>query len=140
MPVMAIVGDKFLPRKTWIALALTLLALIAWPLGAWMISSNGSLVSVVTSHLLLFALLSVPLGSGPALFVELFPQSDRLSGYSVSFNVGMGVFGGMTPMIATTLIEKTGDPLAPFYYMITAAAIAALVLSKITDRSRGPLL
>ena len=40
-----------------------------------------------------FALLAVPIGSGPALFVEMFPESDRLSGYSVAFNVGLGVVG-----------------------------------------------
>ena len=58
--------------------------------------------SVVATHAITFALLSVPLGSAPALFVEMFPQSDRLSGYSVAFNVGLGVFGGLTPMVATS--------------------------------------
>jgi MHS family proline/betaine transporter-like MFS transporter len=139
MPLAAIVGDRFLPRRTWIALSLLLIALSAWPLHAWMLASGGSLMSVAATHALLFALISVPLGSAPALFVELFPERDRLSGYSVAFNVGMGVFGGMTPMIATSLIAATGAPTAPALYAAAAALIAVGALFAMADRSRAPL-
>ena len=117
MPLAAIVGDRWLPRRTWIALAILLVALISWPLYAWMAASGGSLISVVTTHALTFALLAVPLGSAPALFVEMFPERDRLSGYSVAFNVGIGIFGGATPMIATSLIAATGLVTAPALYL-----------------------
>jgi MHS family proline/betaine transporter-like MFS transporter len=139
MPLGAIVGDRWLPRRTWIALAVLALGLSAWPLYEWMLASGGSLTSVVVAHALSFLLLAVPLGSGPALFVELFPERDRLSGYSVAFNIGLGVFGGLTPMIATTLIAVTGMPLAPSLYLAAAAFIAVGALSMMTDRSRSPL-
>jgi MHS family proline/betaine transporter-like MFS transporter len=87
----------------------------------------------------MFALLAVPLGSGPAFFVELFPERDRLSGYSVSFNIGLGVFGGLTPMIATALINATGLALSPAWYMMAAALLAVVALSLSPDRSRAPL-
>jgi MHS family proline/betaine transporter-like MFS transporter len=73
------------------------------------------------------------------LFVEMFPESDRLSGYSVAFNIGLGIFGGMTPMIATSLIAATGTPLAPAFYLAVAALGAVLVLALLPDRSRAPL-
>jgi MHS family proline/betaine transporter-like MFS transporter len=139
MPLAAIVGDRLLPRRTWIGLALAVLALAAWPLHAWMLSSEGSLASVVSTHALTFALISVPLGSGPALFVEMFPESDRLSGYSVAFNIGVGVFGGLTPMIATSLIVATGDVTAPAIYMLVAGITAVGALALTPDRSREPL-
>ena len=91
MPLAAVVGDKWLPRRTWIALSIFLLALATWPLHEWMLASGGSLVSVLMAHVLTFLLLAVPLGSGPALFVELFPERDRLSGYSVAFNLETAV-------------------------------------------------
>jgi MHS family proline/betaine transporter-like MFS transporter len=139
MPLAAIVGDRLLPRRTWIAIAVFLVGCGAWPLYHWMMSSGGSLVSVIVTHAVTFALLSVPLGSGPALFVEMFPERDRLSGYSVAFNVGLGVFGGLTPMIATSLIAATGDVVAPAFYLTAAAALAVVALSFIPDRSRSPL-
>lgn len=139
MPLAAIVGDRLLPRRTWIALAIGLVAVISWPLYRWMLASGGSLISVAVTHALTFALLSVPLGSGPALFVEMFPQRDRLSGYSVAFNLGVGVFGGLTPMIATSLIATTGATTAPAAYLTAAALIAVLALALTPDRSRAPL-
>jgi MHS family proline/betaine transporter-like MFS transporter len=139
MPLAAIVGDRVLARRTWIGLAILGLGLVAWPLYAWMLASGGSFVSVLVFHVVAFALLSVPLGSGPALFVEMFPESDRLSGYSVAFNLGMGVFGGLTPMIATTLMAVTGFATAPAVYMAVACAVAVVCLAFVPDRSRSPL-
>jgi MHS family proline/betaine transporter-like MFS transporter len=81
----------------------------------------------------------VPLGSGPALFVEMFPERDRLSGYSVAFNLGVGVFGGLTPMVATSLIETTGLSTAPALYMTFAGLCAVIALALPPDRSRAPL-
>jgi MHS family proline/betaine transporter-like MFS transporter len=139
MPVLAVVGDRLVPRRTWIAMAMGALALVAWPLYAWMEASDGSLAAVVTSHLIAFALLAVPLGSGPALFVEMFPQRDRLSGYSVAFNIGLGVFGGITPMVATSLIALSDEATAPGWYMAVAGVLAVLALVATPDRSRSPL-
>ncbi|MGC9420157.1 MAG: MFS transporter [Rhodovulum sp.] len=139
MPLAAIVGDRWIPRRTWIGAALFALAACAWPLHAWIIASGGSLAAVVVVHALTFALLAVPLGSAPALFVEMFPECDRLSGYSVAFNVGVGVFGGLTPMIATSLIAATGAATAPAVYMAVAGLLACAALALTPDRSRAPL-
>lgn len=139
MPLAAIVGDRVLPRRTWIAIALFLIAMTAWPLHEWMLRSHGGMAAVIATHAITFLLLSVPLGSGPALFVEMFPESDRLSGYSVAFNIGVGVFGGLTPMIATSLIALTGSPAAPALYMLAAGLFATAALAITPDRSRSPL-
>lgn len=91
MPITAIIGDRLLARKKWISLAILGLALAAWPLYEWMLYSGGSSTSVVIATGATFLFLAVPLGSSPALFVEMFPEEDRLSGYSVAFNVGLGI-------------------------------------------------
>jgi MFS transporter, MHS family, proline/betaine transporter len=139
MPLAAMVGDKWLPRRTWIALAILLLGVVAWPLHDWMLASSGSLASVLTGHAVMFLLLAVPLGSGPALFVELFPERDRLSGYSVAFNIGLGIFGGLTPMVAAILVATTGAPTAPAMLLTVVAFIGVLALTLMPDRSRTPL-
>lgn len=139
MPLFAVIGDKWLPRRTLIALSMLLLALMAWPLYEWMLASGGSMMSVLTAYLVTFLLLAVPLGSGPALFTEMFPECDRLSGYSVAFNIGMGVFGGMTPMIATSLIAGTNGPMAAAFYLIIACLAGVAALAMTPDRSREPL-
>jgi len=139
MPVFAVVGDRLVPRRTWIALAMGGLAIAAWPLHYWILQSDGSMAAVLVAHCCLFLLLAVPLGSGPALFVEMFPGEDRLSGYSVAFNLGMGVFGGLTPVIASSLIAGTSVMTAPAIYMAFTALVGTVILAKIPDRSRKPL-
>jgi MHS family proline/betaine transporter-like MFS transporter len=76
---------------------------------------------------------------GPRAVRRTLPQRDRLSGYSVAFNLGVGVFGGLTPMIATSLIAATGAPTAPALYAAAAALIATAALMAMPDRSRTPL-
>jgi MHS family proline/betaine transporter-like MFS transporter len=58
-------------------------------------------------------LLALIMGAEPAMMVELFPSAYRMSGYSVSFNIGIGIAGGTAPVVATALIGATGDLLAP---------------------------
>lgn len=113
--------------------------LVAWPLDNLMLSTHGAFWAILVAHTVMFALLAVPLGSGPALFVEMFPKRDRLSGYSVAFNLGLGVFGGLTPMIATSLIAMTGAPTSAAVYMTIAALTSVAALSFVPDRSRSPL-
>jgi MHS family proline/betaine transporter-like MFS transporter len=139
MPLAAIVGDRLIPRRTWIALSVLVLALAAPLLHEWMLLSKGAIVSVIVAHGVAFALLAVPLGSGPALFVEMFPERDRLSGYSLAFNIGIGVFGGFTPMIAKSLIAASGQQLASALYLSFAALVAFAALMMTPDRSRDPL-
>jgi MHS family proline/betaine transporter-like MFS transporter len=139
MLLTAVVGDRLLPRRTWVALAFLVLALSAWPLYAWMVAADGSVASVLVATAAAFALLAVPLGSAPALFVEMFPESDRLSGYSVAFNIGLGVFGGLTPMVATGLIAATDVVTVPALYTAAAGIVAVVALAFTPDRSRAPL-
>ena len=139
MPLTALVGDRFLPRRSWVGLSLLVLAVSAWPLYAWMVATGGSAASVIVATAVAFALLAVPLGSGPALFVEMFPESDRLSGYSVAFNIGLGIVGGTTPMVATSLIVATDIVTVPALYMAAAGIVAVIALAFTPDRSRAPL-
>ena len=137
MVVFAWIGDVWILRTRLIAAAFAILAVVVWPLSSLMLS--GDISSLIVSQTLLIILLSVPLGSGPAMFVELFPSSDRLTGYSISFNLGMGVLGGATPMLATWLIGATDNPLVPAYMIIIAGFTAAIALMWMRDRSRESL-
>ncbi|MCI5052807.1 MAG: MFS transporter [Simkaniaceae bacterium] len=47
-------------------------------------------------------------GSCHALMQELFPVNQRCRGISVNFSLGMGLFGGITPIVYVHLIERQG--------------------------------
>ncbi len=137
MVFFAWIGDVWMRRTHLVAGALILLTLLAWPLGLLML--NGALAQIVAAQAILVVLICVPLGSAPAIFVELFPSSDRLTGYSISFNLGVGVLGGATPMLATWLIDITLQPIMPAALMIISGLVATGALLWMSDRSREPL-
>ena len=69
-----------------------------------------------------------------AFLVELFPTRIRYTSMSLPYHIGNGIFGGLTPLIATWLYELTrtesnpeGDPFAGLYYPIVVAAICFVV-------------
>lgn len=137
MVFFAWVGDVWIRRTHLVAGAIVVLIVLAWPLGLLML--NGTPVQIIMAQAVLVALICVPLGLAPATFVELFPSSDRLTGYSISFNLGVGVLGGATPMLATWLIDITAQPIMLAALMILSGSVAAGSLFWMTDRSREPL-
>jgi MHS family proline/betaine transporter-like MFS transporter len=100
---------------------------------------EGGLAGYALVQIAFGALLALIMGAAPAMLVELFPGAYRMSGYSVSFNIGIGIAGGLAPLLATSLIGATGDLLAPAWFLMAGAVLAAGAAVAMTDRSRDPL-
>ncbi|MCB1692712.1 MAG: MFS transporter, partial [Pseudomonadales bacterium] len=137
IPVAGWFSDHYVRRTRLMSAAFAAMALICVPLFWWI--RDGDVLASVSVQFVLAALIAIPCGVAPATFVELFPTEDRLSGYSVAFNIGLGVVGGSTPMVATWLIETTGNSLAPAGYLIALAIVGIVGLAWMQDRSREPL-
>jgi len=137
IPVTGWLSDRLIRRTHFIAVAMLGLAALAVPLYVWF-AGDGFRGAVIVQFTLVL-ILAVPLGTAPAMFVELFPAEDRLSGYSVAYNLGLGVVGGATPMLATWLIHATGLSIAPAGLITVAALVAFLVMLWVPDGSREPL-
>src|SRR5207253_8985527 len=65
-------------------------------------------------------------GVQPAVLVEAAPFGVRCSVVALGYNVTLGVIGGLTPLAATWLVERTGNDYSPAY-MIMAAGLITLV-------------
>ena len=78
--------------------------------------------------LVLLQVTFVAMAYGPiaAFLVELFPTRIRYTSMSLPYHIGNGVFGGLTPFIATKL-QLSGGPLAGLWYPIIVAAICFVV-------------
>lgn len=63
-----------------------------------------------------------------AFLVEMFPTRIRYTSMSLPYHVGNGVFGGLTPFIATLLTTiYTGNKLVGLWYPILIAAVCVLI-------------
>ncbi len=50
-------------------------------------------------------------GSAHGIMQELFPVKERYRGIAINFSLGMGLFGGITPLIYVHAIERSGASL-----------------------------
>lgn len=62
-----------------------------------------------------------------AFLIEAFPARIRYTSFSLPYHLGNGWFGGTLPLIASVLVEKTGNPFAGIYWVIAIAAMTFLV-------------
>ncbi len=86
--------------------------------------------------LVLIQIIYVTMVYGPiaAFLVELFPTRIRYTSMSLPYHIGNGIFGGLTPLIATRLfdVSKTadhpaGDPFIGLWYPIAIAAVCFVI-------------
>ncbi len=62
-----------------------------------------------------------------AFLVEIFPTRIRYSSMSLPYHIGNGIFGGLTPYIATRLTTHLGDPYAGLWWPIVIASLCFMI-------------
>lgn len=100
--------------------------------------------------LVLIQVVYVTMVYGPiaAFLVELFPTRIRYTSMSLPYHIGNGVFGGLTPFIATALYEASktesnpaGDPFAGLWYPIVVASVTFVIgLLFLTNKPKGEIM
>lgn len=111
-------------RKPFVLWGAVLVAVTA-PLG-FLLMHQRSFAAVIAGMALILIGDAMMLAPQPALFSELFPTSRRYSGLALGYNLGVVLFGGAGPLIATALIAATNTTYAPALYLIAGALISLL--------------
>ncbi|MDF3831578.1 MFS transporter [Cupriavidus basilensis] len=126
-PIVGYLAGKINRVKIMLSAALVY-AVAIFPAFMWLnkTATTTSLLVVVGLMALIKAVYFAPLAG---FMADVFPVRTRVTGMSLSYNLGVTIFGGFAPVIATGLISLTGSHLAPSYYLIFAAvlSIAALI-------------
>jgi MHS family proline/betaine transporter-like MFS transporter len=93
--------------------------------------SFWSMIGLVLIQVVLVTMVYGPIA---AFLVELFPTRIRYTSMSLPYHIGNGIFGGLTPFIATALYERSksetvplGDPFAGLWYPIIVAAVCFII-------------
>jgi MFS transporter, MHS family, proline/betaine transporter len=120
-----LLGDRLGFR--WVLLTLAAAGLLlAWPL-FWLIDHPNIVLSFLGEFV--FALIVAPYaGLFATTMALLFPPTVRMSGFSISFNVGFAVLGGTAPLAASYLIDRGHGDLSPAYVMMLSAAISIVAI------------
>jgi MHS family proline/betaine transporter-like MFS transporter len=54
--------------------------------------------------------------------------------------LAFGVVGGLTPLVATWLVARTGNEIAPGFLMMVAAAVTFLTILRFPETCRTPFV
>jgi MFS family permease len=105
--------------------ALALLTLI--PVYKLMQLNVGS--PVILAVLVLYQVLLVAMTYAPhaAFMVELFPARIRYTSFSIPYHLGVGVLGGLLPLISSSLVVWSGNRFMGLLYPMLLCAVGVVV-------------
>jgi len=135
VPFVGMWVDKVGQRRVMLGAA-ALFFITAYPAFA-LLAANASLPVLILMVCWIALLKSCYSGALPSYMAKVFPAATRVSGLSLSYNIGVTIFGGFAPFFAQSLIDVTGSKLAPSYYIMLTAflSFAALLALRLRDKS-----
>ncbi len=131
-PLAGHLSDRFGQITLMVPAAVLILVLI-YPLFVLLVAFPGLTVLLVML-VVLCVFKAAYYGPMGALMANLFPAETRATGMAVGYNIGVAVFGGFTPFIATWLIATTGTDLAPSFWVMFTAVLSLVALVTIRRR------
>jgi MFS transporter, MHS family, shikimate and dehydroshikimate transport protein len=126
IPLFGWMSDRF-GRKVMFYASCAFSALFAFPL-FWLLNTRDPAIVVLAIVVAISFGQMVMFGIGAPWYSELFTARLRYSGASLGFQVGAAISGGLTPLIAASLMAWSGGATWPvslfliFCAMITATA------------------
>jgi len=120
---------------------LMLLASMGGLIGAlplfWLLNHPSELLAQL-GQLGLVVLTGLYYGALPATLVEAAPPTVRCTAVALGYNLCVGVFGGLSPLVATWLVERTGNEIAPAFLIMASAAVTFVTLFYFQETYRAP--
>ena len=99
-------------------------AILAWPL--FRLMHTGEPLWVFAGQAGFAVLIGLFAGANPAAMAEAVPARVRCTAVSMAYNLCVGLLGGLTPMVATVLIERSHDDLSPAFVLAGAGVVSAV--------------
>jgi MFS transporter, MHS family, proline/betaine transporter len=109
----------------------------AWPL-FWLLHSTDPAMELLGQLGFVLAVAAYS-GAQPVIMVEAAPGVVRCTAIAIGYNVTLGLIGGLSPLAATWLVERTTNDLSPAFMIMAAAAISFLTLLTFKETFRAPL-
>jgi MHS family proline/betaine transporter-like MFS transporter len=134
IPICGALSD-YVGRKPVMITALVLDLLVTYPLFSW-VSASPSFGALLTMQIILCGLFGVFNGPISTALAEQFPTRVRSTALAIAYNIAVMLFGGFAQFFVTWLIQATGTPIAPAYYLMFGAAVGLVAALFLKERAR----
>ncbi len=134
IPLFGALSDR-VGRKPIMIGALILYLALTYPLFRWL-HANPSFVNLAIVQIVLCSLLGVFFGPMSTALAEQFPARTRSTSLGIAYNLAVMIFGGFAQFFVTWLIQATGSPIAPAFYVMFGAAVGLLAACFLIERAR----
>jgi MFS transporter, MHS family, proline/betaine transporter len=125
-PLAGALSDRWSRRGVLVLLAIGA-ALLALPMFAWM--GSGATARALAGALMLAMVAGGVSAVGAVTTAELLPPASRLTGLALGATAATALFGGLTPLAAHLLLERTGWAASPGLLIgVTALAVLPVLL------------
>ncbi len=124
IPFAGSLSDRLGRKPVW---RISLIGLIVMSVPMYMLMSQGvwgTLIGISVLGLLYV----LQLATISATFPAMFPTKVRFAGFAITYNVSTSLFGGTAPSVNEALIEATGSPLVPAFYMVAACIVGLIAV------------
>jgi MHS family proline/betaine transporter-like MFS transporter len=136
-PIVGHLSDR-VGRRPMILACSMLNLLLAYPL--FLLAVHGGTFAALLTVLMVHASFqSLYTGVIPSILAEMFPTRVRYTGLSVSYGFAVVLFGGFAPLVSTWLVDVTGNPLAPAFYIMAGGAASAAAILSMREPLNAPL-
>jgi MFS transporter, MHS family, proline/betaine transporter len=132
-PIAGRLADRF-SRKRVLVISRGVLLVTVYPAFAWL-GAHPSLAALCAVSAFLAVFVAGQIVPVLVMIPELFPKQVRATGIALTYVVSASFFGGFSPFIATWLAARTGNPLAPAWYVAAACAISLVPVIWLRDRT-----
>jgi MFS family permease len=102
--------------------------LLTYPAFLWMVGAPGQ-GSLLFGFGALSLISALPFTAFYATFTEALPQQIRGGVFATVYAVAIASFGGTAQLVVTWLLHISGNPLAPAWYLLLAAALGLLAMA-----------
>ncbi|MDG0838417.1 MFS transporter [Staphylococcus equorum] len=131
------IADKIGEKKVFL---IGLIGTAVLSIFAFSLFQSTSIIYVIVGIFILGFFLSTYEATMPGSLPTMFYTHIRYRTLAVTFNVSVSLFGGTTPLIASALVAKTGDPLSPAYYLTAMSIVGIIVISLLHVSTSGKSL
>ncbi|MEB1814139.1 MFS transporter [Adlercreutzia mucosicola] len=126
------ISDRFGRKKMLIGACV---GFIVFTVPAFVLLGSMNFWVILLVELVMCLILTINDGTLASYLTETFPTDVRYSGFALSFNFANAIFGGSASFISIALIQATGNPIAPAWYMVVIAVIALVAMCFTHDHS-----